>query len=71
MKRNRLPLVVLAAWDTGWKIAAIRKAIKNRQYRWIAPLVIVNSVGIFPMLYLRHWAKPRGKAATEIVERTG
>ena len=69
MKRNQVPIVILGAWDTAWKVAAIRRAIKGRQYRWIAPLAIVNSVGILPMLYLWLWAKPQERADEGTEER--
>lgn len=57
MNRNRLPTgIVIFLWDAAWKIRAVRRAVLNRQYRWIAPLILVNSVGILPMLYLAKWA---------------
>jgi len=57
MNRNRLPIgIVIFLWDAAWKILAVRRAVQNRQYRWIAPLILVNSVGILPMLYLAKWA---------------
>ena len=57
-KRRRLPIVIaLAAWDTAWKLVAVRRAIRSRQYRWIAPLLVVNSLGLFPMLYLARFSK--------------
>lgn len=57
MNRNRLPIgIVIFLWDAAWKIVAVRRAVQNRQYRWIAPLILVNSVGILPMLYLAKWA---------------
>ncbi len=52
-----LPGIVLAAWDTAWKAIAIRRALTNRQWRWVLPLAAVCSVGILPMLYLARWPK--------------
>ncbi len=49
--------ILLTAWDTAWKAAAIRRAVQNRQWRWVLPLATVNSAGILPMLYLARWAK--------------
>ena len=57
MNRKRLPIGIALLWDTTWKAMAIRRAIQNRQYRWIAPLALVNSVGILPMLYLAKWGR--------------
>jgi len=59
-KPTKLVGIVLGAWDTAWKVIAIRRAIVNRQWRWIVPLATVNSVGVLPVLYLSRWAKPAG-----------
>ena len=59
MKERLKPLAVAAlVWDLGWKIAAIRRAIERREYWWIAPLAVVNSVGLLPMLYLARKRAP-------------
>jgi hypothetical protein len=55
MARKKVPTAAIiagVAWDGAWKFLAIRRAIKLRQFRWIAPLLVVNSVGLLPMLYL-------------------
>lgn len=52
-KRPRIAVIVAAAlWDTAWKFVAVRRAIRVRQFGWIAPLLVVNSVGLLPMVYL-------------------
>lgn len=68
MNRSRVPVgIAVFAWDTAWKVVAIRRAIKCHQYRWIAPLILVNSVGLLPILYLAKAAKPQagGRAPDE------
>jgi len=72
MKKRPVKLlgVVLGAWDTAWKAIAIRRAVKNRQWRWVLPLATVNSVGILPMLYLARWANPSGEPREAEVERS-
>jgi len=57
MSSKRRLLLLLGAWDLVWKVIAVRRAVKNRQYKWIPPLAVVNSVGILPIVYLLHWAK--------------
>lgn len=59
-ERKKLVGVAVGAWDTAWKAVAVRRAIKNRQWKWILPLAVVNSAGILPILYLKRWAKPQG-----------
>lgn len=50
-------LTVLLIWDSAWKAAAITRAVKRRNYRWIVPLAVVNSMGILPMLYLWRFSR--------------
>jgi hypothetical protein len=61
--RNGLILIALL-WDTGWKLAAARRAIGRRQFKWIAPLLFVNSLGILPILYLQLFGKERPANST-------
>lgn len=52
-KQVRVAMIVAGVmWDGGWKFLAIRRAIRLRQFRWIPPLLVINSVGLLPMLYL-------------------
>jgi|GEM_PF-3132119 len=55
MSKKRIGTAIFL-WDTAWKAVAIVTAIRNRQYRWIGPLLLVNSVGIFPLVYLLRFA---------------
>jgi hypothetical protein len=56
-KRAKYLGMAVGAWDTAWKVVAIRRAVKCRQWRWLLPLATVNSVGILPMLYLARWSR--------------
>lgn len=61
-KRLRVTLVAAGvAWDSLWKAWAIRRAVRNRQYRWIMPLLFINSAGLLPIAYLLRWAAPKSK----------
>jgi len=63
VKRRARPVGIgVLIWDLGGKLAAIRRAVQRREYWWIAPLAIVNSVGLLPMLYL---ARSRRRAAED------
>lgn len=65
MTRKRDGIITVAAiWDSAWKGYAIWKAVRRRQYRWIPPLLIVNSVGLLPMLYVFFLAKRGGRQET-------
>ena len=52
-KKFPRPLIVaIAAWDTAWKAAALLRAYRNRQRRWLLPLLLTNSAGVLPIAYL-------------------
>ncbi|MCC6381209.1 MAG: hypothetical protein IT304_01815 [Dehalococcoidia bacterium] len=52
-------LVALAIWDGAWKALAVAVAVRNRQWRWVGPLLAMNSGGLLPMLYLWRFAAAR------------
>ena len=45
-----LPLV---AWEAGWKGYGLWKAAKNSQKYWFVAMLLVNSLGILPIVYLK------------------
>ena len=48
-----MPLIsVLALWDLVWKGIALWKAGRNNQLIWFIALLLVNSVGILPIIYI-------------------
>ena len=44
-----IPLVV---WDIAWKGFALWRAGNNKQPVWFVFILIINSVGILPIIYL-------------------
>lgn len=46
-------LVLIGIWDLTWKGLALWKASQNHQRNWFIALLIVNSVGILPICYLK------------------
>ncbi|MCA9346846.1 hypothetical protein KC960_05140 [Candidatus Saccharibacteria bacterium] len=45
-------LVVLALWELIWKITASWHAARRGSKSWFVILIVVNSAGILPILYL-------------------
>ncbi len=43
---------VLAVWDLVWRGIALWQAGKNRQLTWFIVLLVINSVGVIPIIYL-------------------
>ncbi len=50
--RKRWLLAASAAWDTGWKLAALWRAYRRGDWKWMPPLLMVSSGGVLPILYL-------------------
>ena len=45
-------IAMVVAWDFAWKGFALWRAARNRQPTWFVALMVVNSVGILPIIYL-------------------
>lgn len=53
-----LPLIILLAiWEMVWKAVAMWKAARNNQLTWYVVLLIFNTIGILPILYVAFWQK--------------
>ncbi|HET7673626.1 MAG TPA: DUF5652 family protein [Candidatus Saccharimonadales bacterium] len=44
--------MVLALWELVWKGVALWKTGRNRQPGWFVAILILNTVGILPIIYL-------------------
>ena len=48
-----IPLLILVAiWDAVWKAIAMWKCGRNNQLVWFICIVIFNTAGILPIIYL-------------------
>lgn len=48
-----LPTVIaLAIWDIIWKLVAMWYAARDKQKLWYILLVLFNSIGVLPILYI-------------------
>ncbi len=45
-------LIIAVAWELAWKGAALWKAARDNQAGWFIALLVINSVGILPIIYL-------------------
>lgn len=44
--------ITVAVWDLAWKGVALWKASQRKEKGWFVVLLIVNSAGILPIIYL-------------------
>ena len=50
-------ILILSIWELFWKSIALWKAARNSQKYWYVALLIINTVGILPMLYIKFFQK--------------
>ena len=55
-----LPLfLLLSLWEGVWKAIALWKAAKNEQLSWYICILIFNTIGILPILYIKFFQRKR------------
>jgi hypothetical protein len=52
-------LLILIAWETVWKGIALWRCGRNNQLAWFVVVLIFNTVGILPIVYLVFFQKKR------------
>lgn len=64
-----MPLIsVLMLWDLVWKGIALWRAGRNNQLGWFIALLVVNSLGILPIVYILFFQKK--KEETIVIPKT-
>jgi len=49
--------VFLVVWDIIWKGAGLWHAAKNNQKYWFVAILLINTIGILPIVYLKFFQK--------------
>ena len=52
-------IIVLSIWSLVWKGLALWRAARKKSKGWFVILLIINSAGLLPILYLLFSKKPR------------
>lgn len=52
VEQNVVLLAFILVWDLVWKGIALWKAARNGKTVWFVAMLIINSAGILPILYL-------------------
>ena len=45
-------IAILAIWDIVWKGFALWKAARNNHVVWFVCIVVLNTIGILPIVYI-------------------
>jgi len=54
-------ILVLAVWEMIWKGIAMWRASKNGHKAWFVCLLVFNTVGILPIIYLLLYPNKKGR----------
>jgi hypothetical protein len=55
-------IVLIAVWELAWKAFGLWRAAQLRQSGWFVAILLLNTIGILPILYLYVFSK---KAAVQ------
>lgn len=58
-------LIVLLIWDGIWRGIGLWHAARNRQIVWFVCILICNTVGILPIIYLVFFRKKTLQQSTQ------
>jgi len=53
-------LMLIAVWELIWKGIALWKTARNKQKTWFIFILVLNTVGILPIIYLL-WFQKKAK----------
>ncbi len=56
-----LYMIPFMIWDMIWRGIALWKSGRNNQLAWFVALLLVNSIGILPIIYIMFFQKPNAE----------
>jgi len=65
-----LPVITaIAIWDVIWKGFGMWKAARHSQTYWFVAMLLINSAGILPIIYIQFFQKSKTKTTKKSVKR--
>ena len=58
-------IVIISIWDIIWKGIGMWKSGRNNQLAWFICILIFNTVGILPIIYLAFFQRKQKQQATK------
>jgi hypothetical protein len=59
-------LIIAQLWDLAWKGVGLWKSSKKNHLAWFVAMLIFNTIGILPIIYLAWFEKKGIKEAEEV-----
>lgn len=60
-------IVIIAVWDLVWKAIALWRASQRKEVIWFVILLVLNTAGILPILYIILRPAPGEKSLVETI----
>jgi len=57
LTQNLAVLYLIMAWELAWKAIALWKSARNKHLIWFIAILIFNTIGILPILYIVFFQK--------------
>jgi hypothetical protein len=57
LRANSYIFIILGIWELTWKGLALWAASQNKQRNWFIAILIINTVGILPIVYLKFFQR--------------
>ena len=57
LQANSYILIIFALWELVWKGFALWHASQNKQRNWFIAILVINTIGILPIIYLKFFQK--------------
>lgn len=51
--------ILLSVWELAWKGVGLWKAAGNRQQGWFVAILLLNTLGILPIVYIQFFQQKR------------
>jgi len=52
-------IIVVVIWEVIWKGIALWKSARNNQIKWFVVILLLNTAGILPIVYIQWFQKKR------------
>jgi len=62
-------IIIAILWALPWKSWALWRAAINKQKTWFISLIIIQSIGILPILYLFYFQKDKNKKRNKLLKK--
>lgn len=60
--------IILAIWESIWKSIGMWKAARNNQLAWFICILVFNTLGILPLVYIYFFQKKK-EAAKKVIQK--